>query len=107
MSEFEMVDGESVRLDLIPPQSIIEVGKVFTFGANKHGNYSWMDGIPYGESYAACMRHLMAFQLGRDFDTESGLPNIAHAIARLMMLLETLPEWDDRPQREKDFALGV
>jgi hypothetical protein len=34
-------DQGKIRLDLIPPQTIIDVGQVLTYGASKYGPENW------------------------------------------------------------------
>lgn len=84
---------------LIPPKSMSEVAKVFTYGAQKYGERNWEKGLAYSRLYAAIQRHLWAYWAGEDLDPESGLPHLAHAAASIFMLLEyqrTHPELDDR-----------
>lgn len=82
-------DQKKPKLSLIPKMSLLEVSKVMTHGAEKYGEYNWLGGIEYTRLSSACERHLTSWYLGEDTDSESGLPHLAHAIASLMMLLET------------------
>jgi len=93
--------NKKVRPELLPSKATEEVMKVFTFGAEKYGDFNWRKGLEFSRLWGAAQRHQMAFWQGQDLDEESGLPHIAHAIANLMMLLEMGREWDDRPYKSK------
>lgn len=93
-------DGEKVRLDLLPVQPIIEIGKVLTYGAKKYSERNWEKGLAWSRCYGAALRHLLAWQSGETNDPETGLNHLAHAACEILFLLEfsrTHPELDDRP----------
>lgn len=93
-------DGEKVRLDLLPVEPIIDVGKILTYGAKKYSERNWEKGLAWSRCYAAALRHLFAWQNGETNDTETGLNHLAHAACEIFFLLEfsrTHPELDDRP----------
>jgi hypothetical protein len=98
-------DKEKPRVALIPPQSILEVAAVMTYGAKKYGDYNHKKGIVYSRLYSATQRHLLNFWEGKDID-ESGYRALAHACAELMILMDTPPKWDDR-YKENPGSLGV
>ena len=100
MTEAMKYDGEKVRLDLLPVQPIIEIGKVLTYGAKKYSERNWEKGLAWSRCYAASLRHLLAWQSGETNDPETGLSHLAHAACEILFLLEfsrTHPELDDRP----------
>ncbi len=80
-------DADKVRLDLIEPEFIIGTGQVLTFGASKYEDNSWQQ-VPNAESryYGAAMRHLMAYRMGDESDSETGLSHLHHAATCLMFL---------------------
>lgn len=80
-------DAGKSRLDLIDPVAIDELGRVLQFGAEKYGSHNWRSGIAYSRLIAAALRHLFAFLRGEDFDPESGLHHVAHAMCNCMFLL--------------------
>lgn len=64
------------------------VAIVRRFGIEKHGNSEdWRTTTPV-QHYDAVLRHINAVVDGEDFDAESGLPHLAHAITGLMFELE-------------------
>jgi len=92
-------DAGKLMYDLTPWRAVRGVVTVLTYGAKKYGAHNWEKGIKVSRLFAAAMRHLTAFWLGEDTDTESGLPHIDHAICDLMMMREMFslhPEMDDR-----------
>jgi hypothetical protein len=66
-----------VRLALIPPEALLELGKVYTKGAEKYGDFNWEDGIPVVEALDALERHVLRFRLGQDVGKE-GTHEMAH-----------------------------
>lgn len=92
-------DGEKVRMDLMPPDALLEVGRVLTFGANKYSERNWERGMKYGRVIGAAQRHLLAVQMGEDHDPETGLLHAAHlACCALFLVAFQLREigFDDR-----------
>lgn len=88
------------RTDLLPPDALLCVAAVMTHGAEKHGARGWEDGRPHSNDYAAMQRHLLAYWGGVDTDAGSGLPHLAHAVARGLILLSAglnRQGHDDRP----------
>ena len=82
-------DGiEKPRLSLIPQHAVVEVAKVFGYGANKYDAYNFSKGA-YKTTYTdAAQRHINRYLLNEDIDPESGLSHLAHGICCLMMLLD-------------------
>lgn len=92
-------EGKS-RMDLIPANPLLEVGKVFGHGAKKYtpNNYRTSGGLKHSRLSGAALRHTYQYLGGEDID-ESGHHHLAHAIASLLMLYEQVlrnPEQDDR-----------
>lgn len=119
------------RLELIPPFALSQLGKVYTLGAHKYSVYRDSEGnefkgteIPFdsidkyevvydagqnwrlGQNWTASMasvkRHILEWDLGRDFDEELGTYHIANAAWGLFQLLEyykIYPQGDDRPHQ--------
>ena len=101
MSEGNEDLKSKILLELVPPEAIIEVGKVFTYGANKYGKDNWRKGISFSKLFGATLRHLYKWFIGNDVDEESGLSHLSHALANVMMLLvytsnDIYSKYDDR-----------
>lgn len=82
-------DTMKPRMELLPPDALIEIAKVFTMGAEKYADRNWERGMDWGRIYAATMRHLSAFWAGEDIDSEWGYSHLAHAGCSILMLLAT------------------
>lgn len=76
------------RVDLIPPDPLVEIGKVLEYGARKYKPNNWRLGLPWSATMASLLRHLYAFQDGEDLDPETSLPHLAHAGCQLLFLTE-------------------
>lgn len=84
-------DAGKVRLDLLPPKAILELGKVLTFGANKYSPNGWRKATTADDldSFkAALLRHVFAYLDGEESDPETGLPHLAHAMCNAAFLVE-------------------
>lgn len=87
--EGKKYDAGKPDWSLLPLDAVEEVVRVLTFGAGKHSREGWRT-LPdaNNRNFAAAMRHLVAFRRGDTQDVESGCSNLAHAICRLMFMLE-------------------
>lgn len=100
MEQGEKFDTEKCRYDLLPMYAIEALGDVLTYGAGKYGVRNWEKGILYGRLFAATLRHLFAWWRREEYDAESGLSHLAHALTNIAFLIElehTHLEMDDRP----------
>lgn len=92
-------DAGKPSIGLIDQYALWELAKVLDYGKHKYDAHNWRKGIQWQRTIDAALRHVLAFNGGEDFDPESGLPHLAHAMCNLMFLLnftETHPELDDR-----------
>lgn len=107
-----------IRYDLIPPSALNALGKVFSYGDQKYGveaggcNRNWEKGLKWNGVIASALRHIESFRSGKDFDDESGLLHVAHAMANLAFIVEyykTHPELDDRPKmwQQNNIKIGL
>lgn len=98
--EFVKNDTGKVQMALIPPEALLEVAKVFTHGAKKYPRDNFRIGTIWSRYADALARHLNAWLLREDNDTESDINHLAH-IAANAMILYVLQRWslgtDDRP----------
>lgn len=101
MSEGRKDDGGKLRFDLIPPDALEELARVYTVGAANYGPRNWEAGISYGRIFAALMRHCWAWFLGEENDPDDGLHHMAHAAWNCMTLVafsrRGMSHLDDRP----------
>lgn len=87
MSKALKLDQGKIPLELLPFESLAEVGKVLAFGAEKYGRYNWRSGMEWTRLVGAVLRHLFAWMRGEHLDPESGLSHLAHAACGLLFLL--------------------
>ena len=65
----------------------MELGKVLTYGALKYSPNNWQNLDDFNNRYyAAALRHLMAWRSGQNFDEESSLLHLSHALCCLAFL---------------------
>ena len=87
--EGKKYDEEKAKLYLLPPKSILEVGKVLTYGADKYDAENWRKVDDLQNRYtSAALRHIFAHIDGEADDPETGLSHLAHAMCCLLFKLE-------------------
>ena len=87
LSGVKFDDGKP-RMDLIPPEALFAAAAVFTQGAKKYGDRNWEKGLDDMRLFAAVQRHLWAWAMAEEINTDDGeLPHLDHALTGLMMLV--------------------
>lgn len=90
------------RHDLVPAFAQEQYAKVLTKGAEKYSQRNWERGMRWSKVIASLKRHLNAFELGEDFDPETGLYHTAQIMCNAAFLTEyykIYPQGDDRPHK--------
>ena len=103
--EGKKYDGEKAKLYLLPPKSILEVGIVLTYGADKYDAENWRKVDDLQNRYtSAALRHIFAHIDGEADDQETGLSHLAHAMCCLLFKLEDelLGKSEEERTRETD-----
>lgn len=67
-------------VDQIPPEVLLDWGRVFTYGERKYARDNWKRGNDWHEFYGSLLRHALKWWQGEDLDPESGLPHLAHVL---------------------------
>src|SRR6185312_9217200 len=97
-------DGGKIRYDLIPPEALEELAKVYTFGANKYADRNWEKGISFSRVFGAMMRHSWAWFRGQDNDDEHKLNHLSSvawcAFALMTYQRRKMNSFDDRVKIE-------
>ena len=96
-------DTDKVRMELIPPELVVAVGDILTFGAKKYADRNWETGMNWSRVFGALMRHLWAWWAGEDKDRETGRSHLWHAgccIAFLIAYEERGTGTDDLPTKD-------
>ena len=65
-------DIGKIRLDLIPPEALLELGEVFGEGAVTHGDDNWKKGMPNGVVVNHMLRHLLLYLKGNRTELHMG-----------------------------------
>lgn len=70
-------DDNKERVDLIPPDAMLELGRVYMVGARKYSERNWEKGMPWSKMVGPMLRHLFKFLMGEDIDPEDGQLHVA------------------------------
>jgi hypothetical protein len=81
------LDAGKTPLDLLPFESLIEIGKVLEFGKKKYAAHKWREGMAWSRLLGALLRHVFKWAMGNDIDPETGLHELAHAGCCVVFLL--------------------
>lgn len=82
-------DSGKPLMGAVPPNAMLAVARVLTFGAEKYGRDNWRQVENAETRYLdAALRHINAYQRGESVDPESGESHLAHAVCSLMFMLE-------------------
>lgn len=99
LKEGTKYDEGKLRYDLLPPDAVQELVRVYDYGALKYADRNWEKGMKWSRCFSALMRHSWAFWMGENLDPESGLPHMAHAAFCCLALIRYVKrnkEFDDR-----------
>lgn len=87
MSDGIKFDDNKIKMELLPFDSLLEVGKVLTYGAKKYAPHNWKL-IKDSERYiGALLRHLIAMECGERIDPDSGLTHVSHIACNALFLV--------------------
>lgn len=106
-------DDKKARLDLIPPEVVMALGEILTFGAKKYDPRNWEKGMRWGRCYAAALRHMVYWWAGKgpttrsflfgSLDEETGRSHLWHALCCIAFLVT----YEERGVGEDDRLTGV
>jgi len=88
-----------LRYDLVPAFAQEQYVNVLTKGSIKYKPRNWEAGMDWTKVLASLKRHVAAFEKGEDYDPETGLLHMAHAMCNAAFITEyykIYPEGDDR-----------
>lgn len=102
MSQGLRFNQGKTRHDLVPQFAQQQFAKVLTKGSEKYAERNWELGMEWSKVVASLKRHIEAFEMGEDFDKETGLLHMAHVMCNAAFLVEyykIYPQGDNRPHR--------
>lgn len=70
-------DAGKLRYDLLPVDSLRELVRVYTKGAEKYADRNWEKGMSWSRIVGPLMRHLEKFREGELIDAETGCHHTA------------------------------
>lgn len=99
----DLIGIKKVQMHLVPASSIIYQALAMEDGGVKYGPFNWRQKKVIASVYiSACQRHLAAWFDGENDAEDSGKPHLAHAIACLGIIIDSLETGnliDDRPAK--------
>ena len=78
---------DKIRFDLIPPEALIELARVYEMGALKYEDENWRKGLPYSSSIRAINSHLTLWRSGQAVDADTGCHHLAQVAWNALTLL--------------------
>ena len=93
-------DDDKPRYDLIPPEPLDGIARLFGHGAKKYGDRNWEKGMKWSRIFAAMMRHAWKWFRGERYDNEDGQHHLLSVIWCAMVLYSyqaRMVGTDDRP----------
>jgi len=94
-------DDGKIRMDLLPPKAIAELGKVLTYGAGEYGDNNWQQ-VETKRYVAAILRHLMAWMDGEDHDKKSKLHHMSHVLCNAAFLVHKVVFYQEVKNGDKN-----
>lgn len=93
------------RMDLVPPEAMLALGRHFEIGAKKYADRNWERGMDWGKCCASLERHLLAWKSGEDYDSETGSHHMISVAWNAFVLFTYAIRGigkDDRPKLQKN-----
>ena len=92
-------DQDKPIFSCLPPDGLIELGKIAQLGAKKYGENNWRKGIRVTRLIDAAYRHLISASSGKDYDEVDGNNHLASAAWNCLVAIQMIKdnkEMDDR-----------
>lgn len=106
MSNMKDTKGKA-KLRLIPYDALVRASKVREFGIAKYGDDNGWLKVDKDDFLEAALRHIYKYFSGHQFDEESGLPHIDHALCSLILAVakDEILQFDDEDDLELEIIL--
>lgn len=86
MTTYRKDDAGKPRMSLIPPEALLAVARVLTYGAERYGPDNWHRCDDPTRYLDAALRHLAQWQTGPREDADTGESHLAHAMCSIAFL---------------------
>lgn len=93
-------DADKPRYDLIPPEALDGLARMYALGAKKYADRNWEKGFKWSRVFAAMMRHSWAWFRGEDYCPQDGQHHLLSVLFCAMALYTFVARKageDDRP----------
>lgn len=87
VEQFMKFDTGKLRYGLIPPEATKALASVLTYGAKKYKPNNWQKAEDTERYVDALYRHLESWRSGEEFDEESKLSHLSHALTNIAFLV--------------------
>lgn len=87
VEQFMKFDTGKLRYGLIPPEATKALASVLTYGAKKYKPNNWKQAESTERYVDALYRHLEAWRGGEEFDDDSKLSHLSHALTNIAFLI--------------------
>lgn len=77
-----------IAMELLPPQAMMALGKVYTAGAQKYEPNNWRRGMRFGICIGAAFRHIFKYLGGENMDAETGCHHLAMAAWNCLSIVQ-------------------
>jgi hypothetical protein len=91
-------DANKSRVDLIPPDVLLELGNLYAMGAKKYADDNWKIGMDFKRVYAAMLRHSYKWWAGEENDQVDGQNHLDSVIWSAIALRYYMLHYDDYKQ---------
>ncbi len=93
-------DEGKTRLDLVPPDFIVDLADHMTYNLKKYPERNWEAGINYSKIYGSVLRHIFAWIKGERYTQDTNKSHLISAVCNLLFLYEyekrNMTKFDDR-----------
>lgn len=79
-------DKGKPELHMIPTEPLIDLARLFMFGAKKYSPNNWKRGMDYSRMYNSALRHMFKFWGGENVDPETGIHHLTAATWNMICL---------------------
>lgn len=80
-------DTGKMRFDLLPPEALVELARIYTMGAIKYDDNNWRKGMDWSKCIGSLERHLNKWKAGQSLDKDTGCHHLAQVAWNALTLM--------------------